>query len=92
MLLCVWILATPYGFAAEPATAPETQNEKESYSIGYQVGMSMKADGVEVDFDRLIQGLQDAVDENEPRLSHGGDERPYRGSQEKGPCGPDEKI
>ena len=50
-------------------TAPETQNEKESYSIGYQVGLSMKTDGVEVDFDKLIEGLQDAVNAKEPRLS-----------------------
>ena len=69
ILLCVFLLSASQLFAAEPATAPEGQNEKESYSIGYQVGMSMKADGVEVDFDRLIQGLQDAIDENEPRLS-----------------------
>ena len=66
MFLCVWILATPYVFAAEPATAPETQNEKESYSIGYQVGRSMKTDGVQVDFEKLVQGLRDAVNNKEP--------------------------
>ena len=69
MFLWVWILATPYVFAAEPATAPETQNEKESYSVGYQVGVSMKTDGVQVDFERLVQGLRDAVNNKESRLS-----------------------
>jgi len=47
----------------------ETQQAKQSYSIGYQVGMSMKADGVDVDFDKLVQGLQDAVNNKEPLLS-----------------------
>ncbi|MBN2034206.1 MAG: FKBP-type peptidyl-prolyl cis-trans isomerase [Deltaproteobacteria bacterium] len=56
-------------FAAEAGEALETQKEKESYSIGYQVGQSMKADGVEVDFDKLIEGLQDAIKNKEPSLS-----------------------
>jgi len=60
------LLAAPHLCAAEPA--PQTQTEKESYSIGYQVGLSMKTDGVEVDFERLVQGLQDAIDAKEPRL------------------------
>jgi hypothetical protein len=57
ILTCLVLVATPPLFAAEPGPALETQKEKESYSIGYQVGQSMKTDGVEVDFDRLIQGL-----------------------------------
>jgi FKBP-type peptidyl-prolyl cis-trans isomerase FklB len=69
MFLCFWVLATAHLFAAESAPAVETQNEKESYSIGYQVGLSIKNDGVEVNIDRLIQGLQDAISDKEPRLS-----------------------
>jgi FKBP-type peptidyl-prolyl cis-trans isomerase FklB len=69
MLLCVLVLATPRLFAAEPASALETQKDRESYSIGYEVGLSMKTDGVEVDFDRLTQGLQDAINSREPRLT-----------------------
>jgi FKBP-type peptidyl-prolyl cis-trans isomerase FklB len=68
MFLCILVLATPYLFAAGPAPALETQNEKESYSIGYEVGLSMKTDGVEVNFEILIQGLQDAINQKEPRL------------------------
>jgi FKBP-type peptidyl-prolyl cis-trans isomerase FklB len=63
------LLAAPQLFAAETATALATQNEKESYSIGYQVGISMNTDGVEVDFDKLVQGLQDAIHAKEPLLS-----------------------
>ena len=61
-------LAPSYLFADE-VPALETQQDKESCSIGYQVGLSMKSDSVEVDFDRLIQGLRDAIDGNEPLLS-----------------------
>jgi len=59
-------VASPHLFAAEPGPVLETQKDKESYSIGYQVGQSMKTDGVEVDFDRLVQGLQDAINDKEP--------------------------
>ena len=69
MFLCVWIMATPYVFATEPATALENQNQKESYSIGYQVGRSMMTDGVNVDMEKLIQGLQDAVSNKQPLLT-----------------------
>ena len=55
---------------AEDGSNLETQQQKESYSIGYQVGLSMKNDGVDVDFDKLIQGLQDAINEQEPLLSN----------------------
>ncbi len=68
MFSCLLLLATPRVFAAEAQSVPETQKDKESYSIGYQVGLSMKADGVEVNSDKLIQGLQDAIKGNEPRL------------------------
>jgi len=46
-----------------------TQQEQESYSIGYQVGLSMKSDGVEANFEALTKGLQDAIDGRDPQLS-----------------------
>jgi FKBP-type peptidyl-prolyl cis-trans isomerase FklB len=66
--LVLLTLAPSYLFADE-VPALETPQDKESYSIGYQVGLSMKSDGVEVNFDKLIQGLQDAITEQEPLLS-----------------------
>ncbi len=56
-------------FAEGTPPVLDNQKDKESYSIGYQVGLSMKSDGVEVNFDRLIDGLHDAIDGKEPRLS-----------------------
>lgn len=46
ILSCSLLLATSHLFADDPAPAPEIQHEKESYIIGYQVGLSMKNDGV----------------------------------------------
>ncbi len=66
---CSLLLAASELFAENSAPALGTQNEKESYSIGYQVGLSMKSDGVEVDFDKLILGLRDSIDGKEPRIS-----------------------
>jgi FKBP-type peptidyl-prolyl cis-trans isomerase FklB len=66
---CTWVFASPHVFAAETSLTPETQKERESYSIGYQVGQSVKTDGVEVDFDRLIQGLEDAINGMQPLVS-----------------------
>ena len=62
ILSCSLLLATSHLFADDPAPAPEIQHEKESYIIGYQVGLSMKNDGVEVNFEKLIQGLRYAID------------------------------
>ncbi len=56
-------------WATEQMQPLETQEEKESYSIGYQVGRSMMVDEVEIDFTRLTQGLQDAIKGNTPPLS-----------------------
>jgi len=65
---CFLVMASSPLFAADPPAALETQKDKESYSIGYEVGRSMKTDGVEVNFDRLVQGLQEAINQKEPRL------------------------
>lgn len=69
MLSCLLLLATSPLRADDLEPTPATQKEKESYSIGYQVGMSMKSDGVEADFEKLVQGLRDAIEGKDPRLS-----------------------
>ena len=70
LLPLVFLLLAPSYLFADENTALETQKQKESYSIGYQVGLSIKNDGVEINFDKLVQGLQDAVNEQEPLLSN----------------------
>jgi FKBP-type peptidyl-prolyl cis-trans isomerase FklB len=55
--------------AADSVAPLQTQMEKESYSIGYKVGVSIKTDGVDIDFEKLIQGMQTAIDGKEPLVS-----------------------
>lgn len=56
--------------AAVPNQSFDTQTQKESYSIGYQVGLSMMTDEIVVDFASLTQGLQDAISGKTPPLSN----------------------
>jgi FKBP-type peptidyl-prolyl cis-trans isomerase len=68
ILSCLFPSAASVLFAAEGGSAPVSQKDKESYSIGYEVGLSMKADGVEVNFEKLVQGLQDAINDKKAQL------------------------
>ncbi|MFA5807172.1 MAG: FKBP-type peptidyl-prolyl cis-trans isomerase [bacterium] len=44
------------------------EKEKINYSIGYQIGGDFKRQGVELDPDLLVKGIQDAVGGAEPRM------------------------
>lgn len=50
---------------------PELKDGKEkiNYSLGYQIGGDFKRQGVELDPDLLVKGIQDAVGGAEPRIS-----------------------
>lgn len=54
---------------SDAAQGPETPKEKYSYSIGYEIGIGMRSDAVNVDLDTVMQGMRDAVGGKEPRLS-----------------------
>jgi FKBP-type peptidyl-prolyl cis-trans isomerase len=45
-----------------------TFEARAAYAIGQDVGNSLRASGVELDFDALVQGLRDALDEVEQPL------------------------
>jgi FKBP-type peptidyl-prolyl cis-trans isomerase FklB len=62
------LLLCNFSWAADSGQSLETQKEISFWSIGYQVGLSIMNDGVEIDFQKLIQGLQDAIDKKEPLL------------------------
>jgi len=51
-----------------PPEAPRTQFEKESYSMGYQLGLSIRNDEIDVEFEQLVKGLHAAIDGTEPLL------------------------
>jgi FKBP-type peptidyl-prolyl cis-trans isomerase FklB len=46
---------------AQNKTAPKTQKEKVSYSIGVNIGKNMKIQGIDVDQAFLIQGMKDGL-------------------------------
>jgi FKBP-type peptidyl-prolyl cis-trans isomerase FklB len=46
---------------AQKKSAPKTQKEKVSYTIGVNIGKNMKMQGIEIDQDYIIQGLKDAL-------------------------------
>jgi FKBP-type peptidyl-prolyl cis-trans isomerase FklB len=45
------------------------EKEKESYSLGYQFGGSLKRQPVDLDLEVIIRGVRDAYDRKRPRLS-----------------------
>ncbi len=54
--------------AACSGGTPETLSERASYAIGLDMGNSVEQMGGDVDLDMLIQGLRDALGEQEPQM------------------------
>jgi len=44
------------------------QKSKESYSLGYQFGQSMKVQGLDINLDAYISGIKDFLDGKEPAM------------------------
>lgn len=66
LLLCVTML----GFSVPVhAQELESQTEKFSYTMGYQMGLSLQRPGMDLDEDVLVQALRDALGGAEPKLS-----------------------
>lgn len=47
----------------------ETDAQRLGYSVGYQVGGDFRRDGLPLDVERVIEGVQHALEGVEPRLS-----------------------
>jgi FKBP-type peptidyl-prolyl cis-trans isomerase FklB len=43
--------------------------QKLGYSIGYQLGSDFRRQGIELEPERLVQGVVDALQQNEPALT-----------------------
>ena len=48
---------------------PKSENDKISYSVGYQVGGDFRRQGVELDPDLLVKGMQDAMSGGKPLMT-----------------------
>ena len=55
-------------FAAEKVELKD-QKDKESYSLGYQFGQSLKAQGLDINLDLYASGIKDALGGKDPSLS-----------------------
>jgi FKBP-type peptidyl-prolyl cis-trans isomerase FklB len=60
-LASVMLVATTSAFAAEPAVSLQSDTDRVSYSIGTDIGTSLKKMGAEIDVDKLAAGLRDAL-------------------------------
>jgi len=47
----------------------ETEDQKISYSVGYQVGGDFKRQGQQIDPDAMVRGVQDALSDGKPLLT-----------------------
>jgi len=65
--LCIGLLAGSAQAAEEPKLTDE--NDKNSYSIGYQIGGDLKRQGVKFNPEALARGVQDAVSGVKPLMT-----------------------
>ena len=54
---------------ATEAPAPEREQQKLSYSIGYQVGGDFRRQGLEIDPELVVRGVLDALADAEPQMT-----------------------
>lgn len=59
---------TSTGFA-QGTTELKTEKDKVSYSIGLDIGNTFKKQKMDIDLDKLMTGLKDAVDDKKPLLT-----------------------
>lgn len=69
MLLGVSLLSLATGVWGAGQTELQTDEEKFSYAIGFQIAQSLKRQGLEVEQGSLIQAIQDVLSDTPLRLS-----------------------
>ncbi len=65
-LLFPLLLSLPFSAIAG---APKSDDEKFSYSIGYQIGQSLKRDSVKVDTDTLLSAIKDVITDGKLQMT-----------------------
>jgi FKBP-type peptidyl-prolyl cis-trans isomerase FklB len=63
-----FLFASIFCFAGEKPELKD-QKDKESYSLGYQFGHAMKAQGVDINLEAYSSGIRDALGGTTPQLS-----------------------
>lgn len=67
--LAAAIVLVASGAAGAAGPALDTDRQKLGYTVGFQIGHSLKADHLDVDLDALAQGIRDVMGDGEPRLT-----------------------
>jgi len=62
------VLLSGPGYASEDQVIRENR-DKVSYSLGYQIGDDFKQQGMDLDTEALLKGVEDALAQMEPRIS-----------------------
>jgi FKBP-type peptidyl-prolyl cis-trans isomerase len=65
----VAVLNLPVAAHAEDAVDLDDGNNRINYTLGYQIGDDFKRQGVDIDAEAMLQGIQDAAAGADPRLS-----------------------
>jgi len=69
-IICILGLTLLSGVcAAQEAPTLEDEKERINYSVGYQVGGDFKRQGLEIDPEVMLRGMQDAFAEKEPLMT-----------------------
>jgi FKBP-type peptidyl-prolyl cis-trans isomerase FklB len=68
VFLTVWIIAVGCSVAEEPKK-PEGLENRVSYSLGLNIGKGFQAQGIEIQSDLFLKGLQDGLDGATPLLT-----------------------
>ena len=66
-MLCIGLLAETVQAAEKPKLTDE--NDRTSYSVGYQIGGDFKRQGVKLNPEVLAKGIQDAVSQAQPLMT-----------------------
>lgn len=67
-VVCLALLATP-GVSAEKKTELKTEKDKLSYSIGFDMGSSLKRNGIDVDPNIVTKAIKDVLSGGKPLLT-----------------------
>ncbi len=67
-----WLTVTLVSFCAgaeEAASVLEDENARLNYGVGYQVGGDFRRQGIDLDPEIMIEGVEDALNGNAPRMT-----------------------
>ncbi len=66
--ICFILASAAQVHAAEPGAAPQSTQERGSYSLGYKVGKDLQRQGMDLDHEVFVKGVRDALTNAEPRM------------------------